>query len=1168
VLAAGLAAAGWTAVLKGHSLGVSDQLSSVLGGYLALIGAAVGTVTGYQWLFPPAQPLDLPALTEDLADTLARQWKEEARKRALDSPHILPLVWRARPATNLSVALPDTQQRVGAGVGGRGAGSGVLDPTAGPGELRIETTPDDRPGEHPGDGPGEAPGDPADGRLDGRFDDAIGGLATYYRGIEGGRLVVLGEPGSGKSVLTLLLTLGLLASRTPQQPVPVQLNVSSWDPLTQALDSWIVTSIARSHYDNRPQIPTELWQDKRLLPILDGLDEIPEASRRQAVAAINDVLGSYGPVVVTCRLVEYRDVIAGGSPTLHGGCVVQIEPVLVDDLVGYFEAVTWPDDVHWAPVYEYLRAHPGRPLSAALSTPLMVSLVRRNHQRLGGRPGELLDERRFPSRHAVEDHVLGQVVAAAYARRPAVPGLVAPRYARWRADQAERWLVHLARHLHRNGERDLAWWRLSDQLLSRWAAPVVGLVLGLLVTGATALGLLALPGNGLDTGWTFPDALGVGAMLGTLFWLLAMLAWFAIPGQEPGRLALAVQGSLVRFCGGFLTGGGLAAFPVAAALGATAVTLSLNGWSFGYGHIFLLAVAAGFAVIVVVAAAIGVHAWLQAPPERSAEATAQVFLRQDRGSSLAGAFLAGLTVAGLVTPVVVLAMGLVGVVTGWPGSPGGLAQYEHGWTRVLDWTPAELLVALLLIWLDFALLLLLVRAWPRFVVVRLHQAARRTLPLRLIRFLAEAHERGVLRESAGRYQFAHVRLQEHLANTRPIDGLAEQHRLRQLSRRRQRLAAVAVTAVLVLAVVGVWSAPKDEAAFTLDGPGAGDDAVTTLVFDPQGRALIAGYDDGRLISWPVPGAERAGRARPLPADCRPVVGDGTAISAVTVRSRLLVALCGSAERMVGDARQSSGSEWGPAAGLPPEAFGWAYDSDSLAYQLAVDQTGRTRAMLTRRSVLFQRARSGQTPGPPARISPDDDRRAPVESSTYLNRALRDGGRLALSPNGRFLAVRLPARVRDVQMLSEGVSVWDLDRSGSALRLGLVDVTVGRATEIAFSADSGTLTTCDNGRTQEWPLTGRWPAPGPASSQPAAVFDAGAEISVGCLTGQPTTLLARADGEDVVIWHDGSAQRAEVLHGHTDAIATMTAFTSPTGDRTYLATGSADGTVRLWDVTGK
>jgi hypothetical protein len=42
------------------------------------------------------------------------------------------------------------------------------------------------------------------------------------------------------------------------------------------------------------------------------------------------------------------------------------------------------------------------------------------------------------------------------------------------------------------------------------------------------------------------------------------------------------------------------------------------------------------------------------------------------------------------------------------------------------------------------------------------------MPWRTLRFLADAHRRGVLRQTGAVYQFRHVRLQEHLAATHPL----------------------------------------------------------------------------------------------------------------------------------------------------------------------------------------------------------------------------------------------------------------------------------------------------------------------------------------------------------------------------------------------------------------
>lgn len=50
------------------------------------------------------------------------------------------------------------------------------------------------------------------------------------------RLVILGEPASGKSVLALLLAAGGLPS---DEPVPVLLTVSTWNPREESLNTWL-----------------------------------------------------------------------------------------------------------------------------------------------------------------------------------------------------------------------------------------------------------------------------------------------------------------------------------------------------------------------------------------------------------------------------------------------------------------------------------------------------------------------------------------------------------------------------------------------------------------------------------------------------------------------------------------------------------------------------------------------------------------------------------------------------------------------------------------------------------------------------------------------------------------------------------------------------------------
>jgi hypothetical protein len=54
-------------------------------------------------------------------------------------------------------------------------------------------------------------------------------------------------------------------------------------------------------------------------------------------------------------------------------------------------------------------------------------------------------------------------------------------------------------------------------------------------------------------------------------------------------------------------------------------------------------------------------------------------------------------------------------------------------------------------------------AWGWFAVARCWLALRGRLPWRLMGFLADAHQRGVLRQAGAVYQFRHAELQRHLA---------------------------------------------------------------------------------------------------------------------------------------------------------------------------------------------------------------------------------------------------------------------------------------------------------------------------------------------------------------------------------------------------------------------
>ncbi len=124
---------------------------------------------------------------------------------------------------------------------------------------------------------------------------------------EGGSLLVLGEPGSGKTTSMLDLARGLLARAEddPHRPVPVVFNLSAWTLPYTDLDDWLAAELSA-----RYQIPKKIGQgwlaESRLLPLLDGLDELEVQRRAACVEAINRFMQDrLVGAVVCCRLQEY-----------------------------------------------------------------------------------------------------------------------------------------------------------------------------------------------------------------------------------------------------------------------------------------------------------------------------------------------------------------------------------------------------------------------------------------------------------------------------------------------------------------------------------------------------------------------------------------------------------------------------------------------------------------------------------------------------------------------------------------------------------------------------------------------------------------------------------------------------------------------------------------------
>ena len=371
-------------------------------------------------------------------------------------------------------------------------------------------------------------------------------LAELYRRIPSGRLVVLGKAGSGKTHVVTRLALGMLDLRAPDDPVPVIFSLRSWNPTTDALRAWLVAQLERDHPAlARNAVAHALVAAGLVLPVLDGFDEIPDALRRAALAALSN---TDTPLVLTSR----RDEYAAATSTAHAlreATAVELADLTAEDLADYFPRATADrpgGGLLWEPVLAELRAQPRGPLATALATPLMAGLAATIYRTSDRDPAELLDPRRFHSAEAVSGHLLGSFV-------PAVYGSGGRRPRRWGAHDAVRWLGHLARRMDDLGVRDLAWWQLGSagSPLSRGAAigVVVTLVFG--VAGAVVGWWGARPLDGL------PAAFAVGLVFG----LAHGVGGAAV---RPSRVALRLPSPRSRLTRKLL----LSRFMVGVALGA------------------------------------------------------------------------------------------------------------------------------------------------------------------------------------------------------------------------------------------------------------------------------------------------------------------------------------------------------------------------------------------------------------------------------------------------------------------------------------------------------------------------------------------------------------------------------------------------------------------------
>jgi hypothetical protein len=296
------------------------------------------------------------------------------------------------------------------------------------------------------------------GDLSGSF----AAVEDVYRMVPSERLLVLGGPGSGKTVLAIHFVLSVLKARSSATDrVPVLFNLGGWNPAVTLRD-WLADQLTIDFPMGR-KLAVELLDGNRILPVLDGFDEIVDGFHQ---AALTELSSTTMPFLLTSRVDEFGAAVSVTGRRLSRAAVVQLDRIRIEDLTGYLPLTTRRTTTVgrsevpiWTALLDEVGHTPDSPgsqnLLNALSTPLMATLARVVYSDDPRRdPAELLDAERFPTARAIEEHLLASFVPATYYSSTGKDPAKIRRH--------EQWFGFLARHLDDLGTFDLAWWRLAE----------------------------------------------------------------------------------------------------------------------------------------------------------------------------------------------------------------------------------------------------------------------------------------------------------------------------------------------------------------------------------------------------------------------------------------------------------------------------------------------------------------------------------------------------------------------------------------------------------------------------------------------------------------------------------------------------------------------------------
>jgi hypothetical protein len=558
------------------------------------------------------------------------------------------------------------------------------------------------------------------------------------------RLVILGDPETGKSASLVLLTLSLLKTRSEASPrVPVLFTLADWNA-PKSFEDWLIERLTDQHpwltaegYGR--DLPARLVRGGYILPVLDSLDEISakapdEASAPKPATAVDaslerrkNLIDSVNlsdldlpGLILSSRTAEYTEAESSAGQLVNA-VVIELRPLTIRQIRAYLKAVIAPVALPaWAPVLDAISRD--SVLGRALASPLVLTLLPKVYSGTNADPAELT---RFPDADTLTAHVLREFAPTRF--HPA-PSRAARRLGRLPRADAMRWLQFLASRTENDGTWEaIRWWELSmlARTPTRIAAGALGFVLSFTSVGMGAG--IGFEETGLEprTAWLVAGILGLVAGIA--------LGYVCYRNRPPLPAETQVHTDGKQLIAALKSG--VPIFFVAGVAG-TVMFGPSRGTLIGFGY--ALPIAAMYALVT---------------PDPEARATnPRLLLRRD----LRVGYVFGIAYAipAFVLGFLVTEEFWMGVAFAVPSGLAGALLYGAQWFFALQGGRAG---AIAFVHLALAVIVL---------------APKGRLPWRVMRFLDEAHQRGILRRQAGgTYEFRHANVAAAIARWEPVSAL-------------------------------------------------------------------------------------------------------------------------------------------------------------------------------------------------------------------------------------------------------------------------------------------------------------------------------------------------------------------------------------------------------------